>query len=448
MFERVYFINLNRRPDRLAQFEHNCQTYGWPIPEPIRFPAVDGAKTGCPDYFLHGSGAWGCLRSHTSVLDQCVSDDVASVLVLEDDLVWQADAWRRLGEFMAAVPADWDQLMLGGQHNRTPEPVRPGVVRVSGAGRTHAYAIRGPAMRDLLRLWYTSQRHIDHVMSDWHRSWKVYAPEPFIFGQNEGQSDISGRKDAVRWWGPPSDAFPVLHITAPRDVVAQLRGMGVHTGHERDPETDYDRGLMAIAQPGRLIDRHRLGKWLSVVLWEAASAQDTYVGVWHPGISADDVRMAAGSRPVVAVAGDSVEACLACLPSGVNLRVNRAATHLVFLKSSRETMEALRARGWHSGNWRDEITGQDNGLRRVAELPPGDRRKIRLAEWVKVVAEEALAVPGGVACAWHPNLTAAELAEAAGGRVVVEVVADSVGAALSAYREATETAEPITGNTP
>jgi len=438
MFERVYFINLTRRPDRLAQFAATRERAGWELPEPIRFPAVDGAKTGCPDYFIHGNGAWGCLRSHTAVLDQCVSDDVSSVLVLEDDLVWTPDTWARLKAFMAAVPADWDQLMLGGQHDRAPESVAPGVVRVAGCGRTHAYAIRGPAMRDLLRLWYTSQRHIDHVMSGWHRNRKVYAPDPFVFGQNEGQSDISGNRDGVRWWGPPPDSLPILHLTAPRDVVAKLRGMGVHTGHDRDPATDYDRGLMGLVWPGRGTDRRKLAKWLQVVLWEAASSADTVVGVWHPAVTADDVRLAAGGRTVVEVVGDTLEACLAGLPSGCPLRVNRAGTHVVHLRGSRETMEALRARGWHSGHWRDEITGEDNGLRAVAALPAGDRRHYKLQEWVKVVSDEAVAIAGGVACVWHPQISPAEVALAAGGRTVVEVVADTVGAALSVFREATE----------
>ena len=441
MFDRVYFINLTRRPDRLARFKAAQAERGWRLPEPERFPAVDGAKTGCPDYFIHGNGAWGCLRSHTAILDRCVSEDAASVLVFEDDVTWQADAWDRLEAFMAVVPPDWDMLMLGGQHDRTPEPVLPGVVRVAGAGRTHAYAVREPAMRDLLRLWYTSARHIDHVMSGWHPQWRVYAPDPFLFGQDEGQSDISGRKDGVRYWSPPAESMPIIHLTAPRPVVAELRGMGMHTGHDRDPDTDLDKGLEAIAfvkRAGGQLDRRRLGKWLSVVLWEAAGVPDSLVAVWHPDITADDVRIAAGGRPVVEVAGDTTAAVVAKLPSGVSLKRNRAASHVVLLRAGREAMEVLRGRGWHSGNWRDEITGQDNGLRKAAALPAGDRRKAALAAWVKCVAEEALTITGGVACAWHPEITRAELQAAAGGRVVVEVVADTAAEALSVFREAVE----------
>lgn len=438
MFERVYFINLNRRTDRLAEFRRLQGVHGWELPEPIRFAAVDGSRVVAPDYFIHGNGAWGCLRSHVSILESCISDGVASVLVLEDDLVFTAAVWPKLREFMAAVPAEWDQLMLGGQHDRQPEPVAPGVVRVAGAGRTHAYAIRGPAMRDLLRIWYPCQRHCDHVMSGWQRGWKVYAPEPWLFGQNAGQSDISGRKDAVRYWSrTPPDGMPVLVIDAPRDVVTKLRGMGVHTGNSRDPVTDIDRGLSSLAIAGQC-DRRKLQKWLSVVLWEAVANGESAVGIWHPDVTEDDVRVVAAGRQVAAVKGDTLEAALVCIPSGVTLRVNRAATHVILLRAGRETAELLKSKGWHIGNWRDDVTGYDNGLREAVALPRGERRRDRLAEWVKCVAGEAAGIPGGVPCAWHPELSAEDIRRAAAGRQVVEITAASAGEAVAAFREVVE----------
>ena len=434
MFERVYLINLRRRPDRLARFAAMRAADGWDFPDPEIFPAVDGAKCTPPDYFIHGGGAWGCLRSHTAVLDRCVTDGVGSVLVLEDDVTWQPDTWARLRRFMQAAPADWDQLMLGGQHMRRPEQIAPGVVRVAGAGRTHAYAVRGPAMLSLLRLWYTSQRHIDHVMCGWQRQWKVYAPDPFLFGQCEGQSDISGRRDDVRFWSPPGSDIPIFHVTAPPDVVAALRGMGIHTGHDRDPVSGYDRGLVALAGGGKA-DRQRLAKWLSVVLWEAASAGDAAVAVWHPSITVDDVRMAAGGRMVFELDHSTIDGIRGQMPSSVRLRPNRAGTHVILLKSSREVMEGLRLKGWHSGHWRDGATGIDNGLAEAMTLPPGDRRRRKLDAWVECVAGEAKSIPGGVATAWHPELTVAELGPAAYPMRVVEIVTDSVGEALAVFDE-------------
>lgn len=438
LVDRVVLINLKRRPDRMERVKTTAAANGWELPVWELFPAVDGRATGHPNYYIAGAGAWGCLRSHTAILDRAVSDGVNSILVLEDDLTWRADAWDRLRDFVERVPQKWDQLMLGGQHVSAPEPVSNGVVRCLNCQRTHAYIVRGKALKSLLRLWYGCQTHIDHVMGPWQREWNVYAPAPFIFGQDEGASDISGRQDTVRFWSAASESAPVFHITAPREVVAAIRGLGFHTGNQRDPENDHDTGLNDIAFAAKgagRVSREQLAKWLAVLGWEAGNMNDTYVAVWHPDISAQDVRNAAGAaRKVYELRGSTVEEVLAGVPSGVRLRRNYARSHIVLLRTGRETAETLRGRGWHTGNWRDDITGEDNGLRALSLLPPGERRENKLREWVDCVAREAESIPGGVACAWHPSITAAELEKVAGGRRVLEVIADRPPEAVEAFK--------------
>jgi hypothetical protein len=457
--ERVVLINLKRRPDRLAAFRRLQSEKGWRLPEPQIFEAIDGAQVGEPSYYLAGAGAWGCLRSHVSILERAIMDDVSSILVLEDDLTWHADAWDRLAAFAKVVPPDWDQLMLGGQHIRPPseevaghhvarfsgqelgiprsgrdDPATsdakavPAVVRCTNCQRTHAYAVRGKALRDLLRLWYPCKTHIDHLMGPWQRSWKVYAPDPFVFGQGPGRSDVSGANNPAKFWVAPSGDTLVIHLTAPAEVVRRLRGYGLHTGYQRDPETDYDRGLVEL-----LGSSHRvaaLRKWLGVITWEAASEDGAVACVWHPEISASEVRAAHGGE-VVEVKGETVEACLAQLPKGLKLRPNYAASHVIVLRSPREVMEALRGHGWHSGYWRDEVTGEDNGLRRIVVRQPG--RVKALAEWVATVGAEAEVLPGGVPTIWHPRVSADEVRAACPGRAVVEVKAETAAEAMAKW---------------
>lgn len=431
MFDRVYLINLKRRQDRLVTFENLRMQKGWELPEPIVFEAIDGNKVGVPDYYVSGGGAWGCCRSHVRILEMAIMDGISSVLVLEDDLTWTSDTWQRLKEFLSIVPSDWDQLMLGGQHLRDPERISPGVVQCKNTQRTHAYAIRGRAMKDLLRQWYRCNTHIDHVMGAWHEKWRVYAPECFLFGQGAGQSDISGNRDHIRFWVPPSQSAIVVHLTAPREVANKLReNYGFHMGYTRNRETDLDAGLVALAASPS--PERGFKKWLDTILWEATSEENAVATVWHPDFTADMVK-AIYEGTVVEIVGNSLEECLAQIPKQEKRKGALCDTHIVLLRSPRGIMESLRGHGWHSGYWKDELTGQDNGLRAVASLSGGDRL-VKLKEWIVTLTKEAESVRGGMVCVWHPEITSTELGDATALKVI-EVVAESIGEALQKFQE-------------
>ena len=316
-FAQVVLINLKRRPDRLDRFRGNQRSAGWPFAEPEVFAAIDGDKVGVPSRFTQGGGAWGCLRSHCAILEQAVMDDVPSVLVFEDDVCWESGIVNAVEEFMGRVPNDWDQIMFGGQHHEGAEKVCPGVVKCRNAQRTHAYAVRGPAMRDLLRLWQDTTTHIDHVMGPWQRDRKVYAPETWLFGQSGGKSDITGGHKPREFWTPPDPSLPVLVLDCPAAVVKDLRDRhGVHTGYCREPDTDFDVGLVAAAADAAPLAS--LGRWVSMILWEVASDPRLTAAVWHPAFTADMVRKVT-SHPVVEVkvgtVGEAVEIIRSVRPS-------------------------------------------------------------------------------------------------------------------------------------
>ena len=201
-FDRVVVINLARRAERMARFNELFQS--WPFKTPERFEAIDGLRVGLPGDWPHGPGAWGCMLSHRAVLGSAIADGVSPLLVLEDDAHPAADFNVRAPEFLASVPGDWDCLMLGGQHLRPPIAVRPGVVRCVASHRTHAFAVRGEMMPILLAFWNRfNTDHCDIVLSSLMRHFKAYAPEPFLIGQDAGESDVTGQIERVRFFSPP-----------------------------------------------------------------------------------------------------------------------------------------------------------------------------------------------------------------------------------------------------
>jgi hypothetical protein len=396
-FERVYIINLARRADRLSAFKARQASHGWRLDRVRVWPATEGDVVGVPGYFKEGGGAWGCLRSHIGILERCLMEGVSSVLVLEDDVEWFSDAWERLEVFIRAVPSDWSQLMLGGQHMETPTLVAPGVVRCRNTQRTHAYAIRGAAIKSLLRAWYTAAVHLDWIMGgDWMRYWPVYAPEPFLFGQSGGKSDISGRLVNPQHWNPPTNAL-VVHLDAPSEVAAALRSYGFHFGFRRNA-AGYDEGLAVIAEHGA--SREALEKWLSTILWEVASMEGRVACVWHPALPAGAVEGVHGG-PVRHVQASSVGDALGQV-ADLPLQRCFASTHVMLLDAPRAAVDELV--GFHRGFWLDPVTGIDRGQREAAAADKvGGLRK-----WMRHAGEEAERMQA-VPLVWCPGFTVADL---------------------------------------
>ncbi|MFO0824984.1 MAG: glycosyltransferase family 25 protein [Gemmataceae bacterium] len=310
-FDRVVVINLRRRPDRLAAFRASLSECDWPFLEPTVFEAVDGLARPTPEGWADGAGAWGCLQSHRQVLDQAIRDHVKALLVLEDDACFRGDFRIQAEKFLNAVPSDWDQLMLGGQHMATAAPVVPGVVRCHKCHRTHAYAIRGRFLRDLSRHWDTASGHCDHVMGNLQPEYRVFAPDPFLVGQAAGPSDISGTTNSRKFWVPPPANAAITLIRCPNEVITRLRTRGLNTGDEPDPTTGIDRHLLlAMRAPAPYPG---LTACVERILWDVASGNGRVGAIWHPQITPEILGIAT-RRPIRVVDAETLEAGLRLLP--------------------------------------------------------------------------------------------------------------------------------------
>lgn len=409
--DRVFLINLPSRTDRLAAFRDRQNRYGWNLPQPEIVQAVAGDVVGVPPYFRQGGGAWGCLRSHVGILERCLMSGVESALVLEDDAEWFPEIWAALPRFFESVPADWSQIMLGGQHLEPAESLGNGVVRCKNTQRTHAYIIRGAAMKSLLRAWYSCAVHLDWVMGgDWQRGWPVYAPEPFLFGQAGGKSDISGRLLNSLYWNPPTNAV-VAAIDAPRGVIDELRTHGLHFGFKRNAD-GVDSGLARVAAQGFPSDQ--LSTWLSTLLWEVASMRGRLTAVWCPGMNLDIVQRVHGGRVVVARVESAAEALALIGEQG--LVRSFSTSHVLLLRGDRDAAEG--AVGFHRGYWVDVETGYDRG---IVSAAAGDAI-VLLRQWGQHTFEEAERMQR-VPMVWHPGITAAQCRAAFPERLVVELKA-------------------------
>lgn len=241
-FDRVVVINLDRREDRWKAVQEKLAKINWPFKEPERFSAYDGDKLPTPIGWTSGKGTWGCLLSHREVLARAIQDRVQNILVLEDDIFFAPDFETRVVDFLKVVPADWDQIMLGGQffeHSKVYD-ISPEVRKVSLCHRAHAYAVRGRFMSYMYSKLCSAYGHVDHILNTFQDRFNVYTPRHFLIGQDGSPSDISGKQsspDLMR--NPPDSDTPVFIIAPNLELHQQVvdSGLPLHFGSLSDTGT-------------------------------------------------------------------------------------------------------------------------------------------------------------------------------------------------------------------
>jgi hypothetical protein len=432
-FEAVYVINLRKRTDRLKAFRESLSRGGWPFRDPEVWEAVPGGDgtVPCAHNFTQGGGAFGCRQSHVGILQHCLMKGINSVLILEDDAFVKADFGEQVKKFLEIVPDDWTGIMLGGQHHQSPQRIADGVVKVNYAQRTHCYAARGDYMRGLYQRWVSATVHIDWTMEGWQSGYNVYAPERWLVGQARSQSDICGRKNAATMWNSveSNEYRPLFVLHVPRSVMLDLREHGLHTGHCLNGD-DVDEGLAAAMRETGEGRSHALEGWLRTIQNECGQTDQMVAAAWHPGVTAK-MFVSLGLGKVFTIQAETLEAALEQIPEEVLPVLSRNSqkrSPIVVLRASRPVAEELRKSGWHMGNWRDAISGVDNGLRVIYEgVLTASEKAEKIKEWCRCLREEA-DHSGGIVCAWHPAAKASDFEIL--GEPAIEITANNATEAV------------------
>ena len=271
-FDWIPVVNLKRRPERWNAFVDRYEELGeWPFRHPERFFATDGRATGGPKWMRGGNGAWGCAVSHMRILEQAMQEGYERILVLEDDAIFSPGFNDDVVKYFTALPDDWDQAYIGGQHlNQNvskPKPVNDLVLQAFNINRTHGYALQKRFFKPLYQ-WLTDfptwsqiqDAHIDHHMGRMHqtRKYNIYTPTHWLLGQAEGMSDISYKEFGDRFWEDvskvstdkplkPFVAVIGLHRSGSSMTAGILKKLGVHMGNKLNGNFEAD-GLQHVCE--------------------------------------------------------------------------------------------------------------------------------------------------------------------------------------------------------
>lgn len=189
-------INLDRRPDRWQQMLRKFDRHG--IHSVQRFPAVDGNTLNIPANWIHTAGAYGCLLSHLQVIKDARQLGVSSVLIFEDDVVFQADFQKRFIASVMQLPSDWDMLFFGALHKDEPIKVSKNIVRITKANSTYAYALRDTVFDDFIEINSQAQEVLDINTFVLQRQRNCYCVTPHLAWVETDYSDAQQRLE--RHW--------------------------------------------------------------------------------------------------------------------------------------------------------------------------------------------------------------------------------------------------------
>ncbi|MCL2005897.1 MAG: glycosyltransferase family 25 protein [Planctomycetaceae bacterium] len=239
IFERVYVINLSRRQERLEAFYQKVPV-DWPFKQPEQYTAIDGGLVSPPDWWDGGGGAWGCYKAHLRILEDCLNNEIYSVLILEDDAVFVDGFTEKVQEFWKHLPVDWEMVYLGGQHIQEniglPRKVNEWVYHPFNVNRCHCYGFRGRRMIEKAYKHLNNfsdwkvLHHVDHYLGELHKKMEtgLYVPKEWLVAQSEGKSDICGADLQLRLF-PSSEETLAPTIDRPCIAVMGNYFSGINT---------------------------------------------------------------------------------------------------------------------------------------------------------------------------------------------------------------------------
>lgn len=205
-------INLDRRPERWQQMQRKFDHHG--IHSVQRFSGLDGNNLKLPANWAHTPGAYGCLLSHVQVVREAQRLGVPSVLIFEDDVVFDDQLEKKFGACIAQLPADWDMLFFGALHKDEPLKVSENIARITQANSTYACALKATVFDEFIELNRKTLEVLDNNSLILQQRFNCYCFMPHLAWVEIDHSDAQRRlvdhwylRESLVLFGPQVDSL-------------------------------------------------------------------------------------------------------------------------------------------------------------------------------------------------------------------------------------------------
>lgn len=127
--DKIYYINLDRRPDRREHFENQCKIEGIPLNKIQRFEALDGNTYNFSEEQLRMFSRCDFSRqpffrkimgnqlSHYNILKEMIDKQYEYIIILQDDVVFKNGFIQRIDTVLTSVPDDAEIINIGFNQN-------------------------------------------------------------------------------------------------------------------------------------------------------------------------------------------------------------------------------------------------------------------------------------------------------------------------------------------
>jgi hypothetical protein len=197
-FEKGFYINLDRRPDRREQFENEMDKYG--LKDFFeRIPGEDSINE--PDYIKKHAY---CALAFYKLYERIYKEGYEKVIIFEDDAYFYNDPNELPGIQLAENALDelqnfpdWQMVYFGGHPIREVDIVSKTLMRAPTILTTHAVGYKREAIKVILDLYKPfTDSAIDGWIGQRHDIIK-YLVNPIAIPQIEGKSDLDASGNGV-----------------------------------------------------------------------------------------------------------------------------------------------------------------------------------------------------------------------------------------------------------